>query len=160
MKVIFLDIDGVLNTQNFMNLQYMTRRLEAENKNLKFEDSTLTTKTRDEYGHLFDPTAVGYLNLLINKTDARIVISSTWRFSGLEVMRKMWSHRGLPGEVYDITGPAHALRGTDIRVWLMNHPEVDKYLILDDDCDFHEYQFEFYVNTSNQYGFDRRAYSK
>ena len=67
-KVLFLDIDGVLNGQD-----NMYSRLELWRKNPdKF-------KTRDEFGDLFDERSVRWLQYIINKTDCKIVISSTWR---------------------------------------------------------------------------------
>ncbi len=77
MKIIFLDIDGVLNVIN---------------------------QERDNYGHLFHDEFVENLNMIIQAVpEAKIVISSTWRHSGLKVMQEMWSHRSLPGEVIDTT---------------------------------------------------------
>ena len=58
-KVIFLDIDGVLN---------------------------IIPQGRDQYGSLFHPQFEDNLQYLIEQTKADIVISSTWRYSGLKVM--------------------------------------------------------------------------
>ena len=73
-KVIFLDIDGVLNTK-YWHAQ----------------------KEKDQYGYTFDATAVANLAKIIEKTGADIVISSSWKCMGLAELRNMWVDRQLPG---------------------------------------------------------------
>ena len=75
-RIIFLDIDGVLNVY---------------------------PQGRDKYGSTFHTHFEDNLHELIEKTGAEIVISSTWRYSGLKVMQNMWRDRGLAGKVIDIT---------------------------------------------------------
>lgn len=62
--VIFLDFDGVLNTERHQ------ARLAVEGK-----------PNKDAWGPLFDPSAVENLRLIIDNTDAAIVISSSWRYA-------------------------------------------------------------------------------
>ena len=62
----------------------------------------------DKYGQLFDPEAVANLRKIIDATDARIVVSSSWRYMGLNVLQRMWYDRDLPGRIVDIT-PLHLL---------------------------------------------------
>lgn len=162
MKVIFLDIDGVLN------VHYKGRQ--------------------DEYGQAFHPNFVENLREVIDKTGAKIVISSTWRMSGLQVMQEMWKHRNLPGEVIDITPLAEmqkfrrldmdldedkkkggsAPRGIEIEEWLkwngfqrinwskevqleyLEKAKVKNYVILDDDSDMLYSQREHFVKCSNR----------
>jgi hypothetical protein len=120
-KIIFLDIDGVLNV-NF--------------------------PSHDEYGRVFHPHFVENLRYIIEKTQAKIVISSTWRFSGLVIMKEMWEKRNLPGEVIDITPHIDICkRGEEIEYWLKNN-EVDSYVIVDDDNDMLESQQENFIKTS------------
>lgn len=119
MKVIFLDIDGVLNVipQGF-----------------------------DKYGALFHQHFIDNLARLVKETGAKIVISSSWRYGN---MKGMWKDRNLPGEVIGITPFEDQLikkgkfknydeifRGHEIEDWLDNHPEVTNYVILDDGEDF------------------------
>ena len=52
-QIIFLDFDGVLNTQ------YYQEQLQSHSKNWQ-----------DEYGALFDPNAVKQLKRIIDATDA------------------------------------------------------------------------------------------
>lgn len=127
MKVIFLDIDGVLN---------------------------LCYEGRDEYGSLFHPHLVDNLRKIIRETGAKIVISSTWRFSGLVVMKEMWDKRELPGEVIGITPNfmthygTTLCRGKEIDAYLEKYPEIEKYVILDDDSDMEPHQMDNFVMTS------------
>jgi len=136
MKVIFLDIDGVLNVRRH---------------------------GRDRFGSLFHSQFVKNLKQLIIKTNAKIVISSSWRFNGLDEMQKMWIERELPGEVigitpftaqYEATESASFMdrckRGCEIREWLKTHP-VDSYVILDDDNDMLQSQQSNFVRCSNNF---------
>lgn len=160
--IIFLDIDGVLNTTNYNALNHFYRRHEAEIKGLQFSSPNLRCRTRDKYGHLFDITAVRYLSLLISQTDADIVISSTWRLSGLSVMREMWEYRNLPGNVIDITPTIYdePRRGKEIYSWCTNHGVSDKYVILDDDSDMLPSQMNNFVKCSTDFGLDYLGYGK
>ena len=127
MKAIFLDIDGVLN---------------------------LYCESRDEYGCCFHPHLVENLRSLVDRTGAKIVISSTWRFSGLAIMKEMWEKRNLPGEVVGITPNfmthygTTLCRGKEIAAYLEEHPEIESYVILDDDSDMEEHQMSRFVKTS------------
>lgn len=89
--IIFLDFDGVLNTEKYY--------CELKSKDLPSDD---------KYGQLFDPEAVANLRKIIDATDARIVVSSSWRYMGLNVLQRMWYDRDLPGRIVDIT-PLHLL---------------------------------------------------
>lgn len=133
MKVIFLDIDGVLNVY---------------------------CEGRDQYGCTFHQHLVDNLKRIIDETGAKIVISSTWRIDGLDVMKEMWLYRNLPGEVIDITPNEVDIvnlgicefydlvdRGYEIQQWIDdNKPE--KYCIIDDDNDMLPSQKPFFVRTS------------
>lgn len=137
MKVIFLDIDGVLNVYG---------------------------EGRDKYGSGFHTPLVENLRYIIEQTDAKIVISSTWRFNGLQEMKDMWRDRGLPGDVIDITPDKYdelvicssidyekVLRGHEIQYWLDTHNDIESYVIIDDDTDFLPSQKNNFVRTSGNY---------
>lgn len=128
--VIFLDFDGVLNTERWHN--------QANREELK-----------DEYGYRFDPIAVSNLRKIVDETGAAIVISSSWKCMGLATMQKMWKDRQLPGKVIDITPNSVSdefllnvdlndmdllsIRGQEIKDWLMTNGGCDcKYVIFDD----------------------------
>lgn len=139
MKIIFLDIDGVLNVHEIGSVY-----------------------EKDRFGHLFVQDFVNNLGRIVEETGAKIVISSTWRYAGLEIMKEMWAERGLPGEVIDITPDCMYLhneglfewidqveRGHEIDYWLSHNPEVTNYIILDDCNDFLKQQLGNFVRTAN-----------
>jgi hypothetical protein len=127
-KVIFLDIDGVLNVND---------------------------RGRDEFGSTFHKHFEDNLKWIIDETNAKIVISSSWRLSGLSVMQEMWKERGLAGEVIDITPNltygegliTSTPRGKEVKEWLKDNP-TRRYVIIDDDTDFLTEQSPFFVQTS------------
>jgi methionine--tRNA ligase beta chain len=134
MKTIFLDIDGVLNVD--------------------YAD-------RDQFGHIFRDEYVQNLKEVIEKTGAKIVISSTWKDKGIERMLALWKERNLPGEIIDVTPDCvdvcestnivyydQVKRGHEIKLWLDRHPEVNQYVILDDIQDFLDEQQDYFVNCS------------
>lgn len=143
MKVIFLDIDGVLNV---------------------FNDGS------DALGHLFNIDYVNNLKKLVEVTQAKIVVSSNWkhllvkindeRGYGLEI------HDKTP-DLYDISDPL--LRSKEIDAWLVKHPETEKYVILDDMQQFDKHHQNCFVKTSgnlfhtqayNGYGFTEQCLEK
>jgi methionine--tRNA ligase beta chain len=134
MKTIFLDIDGVLNVD--------------------YAD-------KDQFGHIFRDEYVQNLKEVIEKTGAKIVISSTWKDKGIERMLALWKERNLPGEIIDVTPDCvdvceatdiiyydQVKRGHEIKLWLDRHPEVNQYAILDDIQDFLDEQQDYFVNCS------------
>lgn len=142
MKVIFLDIDGVLVTRNSIIYQY-----------LNFPDDTDIR---------FSKKAVKNLNKLIRLTKAKIVISSTWRlFHSLEDLKNIIKKQGISGEIISTTSVEKATieegipRGQKISDWLEQHPEVEQYVIIDDDVQADCIQFHPYncVETSYKRGF-------
>lgn len=79
MKIIFLDFDGVLNTEAWQR-HCLTRRLSTE----------------DRFGPVFDPEAVANLSSIIAAVpDVGIVITSSWKWEGEENMKQLWQERGL-----------------------------------------------------------------
>lgn len=135
MKVIFLDIDGILN---------------------------VSFPHRDEFGSLFHPHFESNLKRLIDATGAKIVISSSWRYSGLSEMQRMWKQRNLAGEVIDITCDCAQIvdkgicqfydmveRGHEIQEWLNTHDGIEQYVILDDDNDMLKSQQDNFVRCAN-----------
>ena len=85
-KIIFLDFDGVLNTEHCQGL------LQYQGK-----------PWQDEYGAFFDPNAVKQMKRIIDATGADIVVESSWKYLGLDTMKELWEVRNLPGKIIDIT---------------------------------------------------------
>jgi hypothetical protein len=149
MKIIFLDIDGVLNSgDNLISLNV-----------LKEEDS-------DQHGQFFDDRCVRYLKWIIQETGAYIVISSSWRLAGLQAMKQLWEDRKLPGFVSDITPrsfinkegerASYYCRGEEIAAWLKqnNLNDGNEWVILDDNSDMLEDQLNNFVQTNTRIGLD------
>ncbi|MBQ9310132.1 MAG: hypothetical protein IJ222_04630 [Bacteroidales bacterium] len=153
-KILFLDFDGVLNTEKYQ------RQLRTEGRS-----------ARDGYGPLFDPEAVENLRMILDTTGAEIIVSSSWKLEGLGKMRSLWHDRSLPGKVAGITPDTvfnpdllsmdledpevfmHlAGKGNEVRMWLEAHPGEVRYAILDDVPDFLPEQEPFYVMTDPRTG--------
>jgi len=112
-KCIFLDIDGVLNC--------------------------LGTLVR-HFGFLgIDPTLVKRFNRIIKETNAKVVLSSTWRHNPnwLTIMQKNGLICEFLGRTDRLSGKFRGnSRGLEINKWLTDNPDKwDKYCILDDDND-------------------------
>lgn len=164
-KVVFLDLDGVLNVEIFINAFWeFCRLMELRHPEQKVDFNEIS---RDDYGMLFCPTATKQLEWIIATTGAKIVISSTWRHNGLSQMQEMWKHRKLAGEVIDITPSFRHLRtdeeekmdfdelaerGREIKHWLDKHPEVEQFVIFDDDNDMLPSQKNNFIRTDERYG--------
>ena len=102
MKVLFLDIDGVVNN----------KRTDKKFRNLM----------------AIDPAMAALIQRIVQNTGCEIILSSSWRLfqNGRdEIERKVCKFA-------DITPILHAPRGHEIKVWLTLHPEIEHYAILDD----------------------------
>lgn len=115
--VIFLDFDGVMDTESY--------------------DSYLVNHNMpnvDEYGPVFDPECVKNLENILNATGAQIVVSSTWKeCMTLDEIREMWKKRNLPGYILDVTPNVNPhFRGDEINAWLESQEEECLYTIVDD----------------------------
>ena len=157
-KVIFLDIDGVLNT-NWWYTQ-MDRNT-----------------PKDKYGYAFDPKAVANLKRIVEETGADIVISSSWKCLGLTQMEEMWNDRNLPGKIIGITPNSvsdelllHAdidsmelfhIRGEEIKEWLTKHGKrVSNYAIIDDMDNMLPEQQSHFVQTNPEVGITKEDSEK
>lgn len=146
MKVLFLDIDGVLNSRQSVEMQ---RRIESNRR--------LPTYIGED---CFCPVAISNLNCLMEEvTNLRIVISSTWRIFhtldciryGLNLAGFLYAHK-----IYGVT-PHNRMscRGKEIEAWLDVHGdplEVGSFAILDDSSDMGEYSGHL-VKTNYSIGF-------
>lgn len=135
--VIFLDFDGVLNTEQYQ------AQLAIDSK-----------PTKDAWGPVFDPRAVANLRKILDVTCAEIVISSSWRYAHrLGSLRSMWKVRELPGEILDMIpcGATYISRGEDIECWLDRNGRPD-YVIIDDLDDFYPSQHDRYIETNPIFG--------
>ena len=125
MKVIFLDVDGVLNC-------------------------TSTKETIGGRCKFVEDRKIEILKEIVECTDARIVLSSTWRLGWIwkdedpnsydefyeGLVRKLNEH-GLT--LYDKTKQLGTHRGREIDEWLSRHPDTESFVILDDESDMDEH---------------------
>lgn len=127
MKIVFLDVDGVLNSPDFQIHRYQ----------------------RGPGRHPIDPECVAHLNALTSQTQARIVVSSTWRTMGLTAIRRVLRAHGVVAPIVGCTpslvrrhesGLAIATeRGREIQAWLdTTRFRVERFVILDDDEDMND----------------------
>ena len=161
-KIIFLDLDGVLNAFDYSYMLSEMRNMEAESKGESYKGE-LQNKTKDMFGSLFDPRCCSWLKYIIENTGARIVISSTWRREGLEEMKKLWDYRKLPGEVVGITPFCYNVktaytgtkferyRGVEIEQYVKQHA-VKSYCIIDDEPKIIPYQKFYLCQTPSEFG--------
>lgn len=114
MKVIFLDIDGVLNSYAYDRIRSM--------------DDGIIDKTR-----------LPILKEIVDATAAVVVLSSTWKrhwnkdickcsFIGKELIE---AFALADIEIYDKT-PDFGSRKDEINEWIKNNGDVEKFVILDD----------------------------
>ena len=97
--------------------------------------------------HNWDIYAVNYLRWICKNAPAQIVITSTWRMNKDESFFKSIFGEYLCSDW--MTPIKHEMRGKEIEEWIYNYKiEIDKYLILDDDTDFLEYQKENFIKTN------------
>lgn len=154
MKVLFLDFDGVLNTEDYQ------KKLREEGE-----------KQYDEYGQIFDPTAINNLKYVLEAIpDVRLVINSSWKLEGFDRINELWRARKLPGILYGVT-PDYvpdlskydlsndnniemlACKGYEVKQWLNeNAPNGCRYVIFDDVPDFLPEQVPFLICTDPSKG--------
>jgi hypothetical protein len=92
MKVIFLDIDGVLATHK----QYMMNRKKFQDKNSIAKELNIP--------YPFDPKCVKVFNQILDATDADIVLSSDWKLHfSLEDIDKIFKFNGVNKSPIDTT---------------------------------------------------------
>ena len=131
-KIIFLDFDGVLNTEHYQGL------LQYQGK-----------PWQDEYGAFFDPKAVKQLKRIIDATDADIVVESSWKYLGLDAMKELWEVRNLPGTIIDITPSLLGKnKGVEIASWLSKYKQDIRYVIIDDEYVILDSQLPHFILTN------------
>ena len=128
-KILFLDIDGVLNSAHVIDEQ---RRADA-----------------------IDRDMVERVNRIIDATDCKIVISSSWRlYHTFRNLKRCLTQHGMRDVAIDITPEldrAENNRGDEICAWLGIHPEVTQFVILDDYNDMGDIK-DHLVQTTFKHG--------
>jgi hypothetical protein len=152
-KVLFLDIDGVLNSRETMISRECL--------------STCDGRVGMALSLLLN------LKRIVDLSNCDVVISSTWRVGGVEegtrfhqeltrypegesIFRRVIG-RTVDGwhffEDEDVSkfSKARSMRGAEIREWLGRHPTVERFAIVDDDSDMGDLMPHLF-KTSNELG--------
>lgn len=128
-RVIFLDFDGVL-----------------------VPDNGTWGWRKDYYGREFHPRCVNCLKEIIEATDAKIVITSSWRgYLSLWQLIRMWNARNMPGEIIGATEQISIYRGVEIDEWISKHKFSGRYVILDD-MTYRQFESHQHHNIVTIYG--------
>lgn len=156
-KIIFLDIDGVLNS-TFGWL--MRGRIKDILFDYAYFSNPETPKTDVIYQ--LDPYSIEVFNHIIKGTQAKVVISSSWRtLMELDKLKEILQYNGLTEEcdIIDKTPSLNYngnLRGNEIYMWMKlnipNYREFSNYVILDDDTDMLLWHKDHLINTSSTTG--------
>jgi HAD domain in Swiss Army Knife RNA repair proteins len=106
MKIIFLDIDGVLNNTH--------------------------TKNPRKFPYIVEPELVERVERLREATGAQLVLSSTWRYDPVGLLAA--KHYGIP--FFDITPDLpEQPRRDEVRRWIHDHSGVERFIVIDDEDD-------------------------
>ena len=139
--ILFLDIDGVLNTKN-----HLRRQIKQGKKASRFD---------------WCPVAVAHVNLLTKKLGAQIIVTSTWRYEySLDELKELFHQNGIhrdhvtgviPSLIY---GERSTTRGEAIQAWIEeNESHNELHLILDDNDNGISERFPHFTQTSEKEGF-------
>lgn len=129
MKVIFLDIDGILNTHTSSGYPKVP---------VHFKGDIIMFNQLDQ-------DCVARLNEITDATDAVLVISSTWRKTldhtgQFGSLMQHFKQQGVTGDVIGYTPVTWGeLRNHEIKLWFEERKDtrnIEKYVILDDDLKF------------------------
>lgn len=106
MKVIFLDIDGVLNCKKTPNPR--------------------------KFPYVVDPKLLRRFKRLLQRTGAKVVLSSTWRYDPAGIFSA--KHWGIPF-IDAIPDMPRRPRRDEVLAWLKRHPKVNRFVVIDDEDD-------------------------
>lgn len=162
-RIIFLDIDGVLNSERWAK---------------KFYKMIKSKENIEGINDLCDPYATNMLIELLNEINAKIVLSSSWRSKTIEETIKDFStfrHKPFHKLVPYLIGVTprfkeRLIRGEEIQYWInwiktdklikykliKEDIEIDenfKYIILDDDNDMLDNQN--FIRIDNKIGISK-----
>lgn len=147
MNIIFLDIDGVLNCELFF------KKRQA--------DIIADYEQQPHPANMLCPERIDWFNDLCKKADCKVVISSTWRMSGLNYCEAALKLMGADFEIIGMTPLSkHGVRGVEIQDWIKLNTELlgkeyydfYTYVIIDDDSDMLKNQAEHFFQTDTYSG--------
>jgi len=143
MKVLFLDIDGVV----------LAGRHLWSPHGFTAPDGRHIARGQDRNALPADTVAL--VHSVLQATGAQLVLSSTWRLH-----RQARDHMDAATlgpfhpdwKTDDLDGGGLPVRGAQIQRWLDAHPDVTAYAILDDDSDMLPSQMQHFVKTDHGRG--------
>lgn len=141
MKAIFLDNDGVM----CLAQQWGTRNKKIKKWRLQNPGSAGYVNDKGIPAWIrmdsFDPKAVKALNAILEETGAEIVVSSDWKLHcTLAELQELFLKYGVSKAPISAT-PNHVLKSLDelestrvaeIKEWLSENPQVEKWVAVDD----------------------------
>lgn len=154
MKILFLDFDGVLNSEQ----SKVFWRNQKDQETWECDMSKWSGGMLEYIAKEYCPIAMSNLEELMRRTpDLKIVVSSSWRTSRtVQELKELFHSKFISDAIIDKTESFHNIRGEEIQKWLNEHPEVTNkdYVIVDDDrtaaLKVHENNF---VRVSPLHGF-------
>jgi len=147
-RIIFLDIDGVLNCEHGISKLYN-------------DAGQVTVRTRTTCTE----NTINFHALLDMDVNIKIVISSTWRIGFKRDKNRMgetWNDLlgdKIASRIIGVTPRSDGIRGSEIKAWIKAHDYIDdqfKYIIIDDDTDILKSQKDHFVHTSYKFGFEEK----
>lgn len=111
MKVIFLDIDGVLNSDEYFD--------KIEGLNIEGIEKQI------------DVEKIKLLKRAVEETGSNVVLSSSWRYTrNAQYLKQLLLQYGI---LADSTPFMKNKRGEEIKGWLEEHKDTEDFVILDDE---------------------------
>lgn len=154
MKILFLDVDGVLNSGESFHINHQARLAAEARGEIKIGSVGAIKEFGWPLGHLYTPY-LERLNRILEETDAQIVVSSVWRSNELEELQSWFTTKGFKYKERIIDRTANFQlsygRGYEIQEWLNNSDDVERFAILDDDSDM-LHLMPYLVHTDQRVG--------
>jgi hypothetical protein len=143
-RILFLDVDGVLNSSDFL------RAIPKPEPGTIFVPSKLGIRHFDP-ADMIDPVRVERLNRIVRGLDVDVVVSSSWRHAyELEQLEEFLKSRGYEGSLYDVTPKLSGHeRHVEIKRWLSQLSGEPRFVVIDDDQDAGVGFGHRYVQTVN-----------
>ncbi|TQV86434.1 HAD domain-containing protein [Aliikangiella coralliicola] len=153
-RLVFLDIDGVLNSMGWkISRSYYSIP--------GYDPDALQESPPYLLGEL-DLTPIALLDELLDDTNAQIVISSSWRqiHPGIDWLIELFQLRGarlIPARIIGATPVINSIsllhqRGNEIDSYISTHAFDGKFICIDD-CSFHYQPYHKVVETNPGIGF-------